>query len=464
VPMILEAGKALKDSLVEVTVTFRHRTPCLCPRDADKHYTNVLEYRIQPHEGMTMSFWVKRPGKDMMIEEKEFLFDYQHEYGGKAFIDAYAKLLLDVIRGDQTLFVSTREIMRSWQFVDPIERVWKEGLVPVVRYKRGAHPLPQGGVGKGSVPEKPIGFIGLGKMGINMVERLIDYDWSVAASDPDAGARKAAKKYGAEVKDTAGEVVKSLEAPRTVWLMVPHQVVDQVLEEVAPNLEEGDVVIDGGNSNYKESVRRAREMAVKGITFMDVGVSGGPSGAREGACLMVGGDKETYKQLTGLFNDLATGAGYDYMGEAGAGHFVKMIHNGIEYGMMQAIGEGFEVMKKFGNLPEGNNKELDLAAIARLYNHGSVIESSLVGWLKDAYEKYGLGLDEVSGEVAHSGEGQWTVEAAKELNIPVPIIEEALKFRIDSKGHPSYTGQVVSALRNMFGGHEVAKVKRQKSG
>ena len=454
VRIVLESGKALDDRVADVKVTFRHQTPCLCPPEEGKHYTNVLTYRIQPHEGVSTSFWVKRPGTGMVIEEKEFSFDYEHEYGGEAFMEAYSKLLLDVIKGDQTLFVSTPEITQSWRFVDQIERAWQKDVSPLVSYAIGAD-SSFAKVSRDPSLEKSIGYIGLGKMGLNMVSRLTDHGWGVIATDPNEEARVKVESYGAKSEKSAVEVVQTLRESSdseniTIWIMVPHQFVDDVLEELTPHLKEGDVLIDGGNSNYKESVRRAQELSGKGINYLDVGVSGGPSGARAGSCLMIGGDREVYKKMVGLFGDLSVAAGFDYMGQSGAGHFVKMVHNGIEYGMMQAIGEGFEVIKeaKF---------ELEMERIAHLYNHGSVIESSLVGWLKDAYEQHGSELDDISGEVSHSGEGQWTVEVAKELGIPVPIIEGSLQFRIDSEGNPSYTGQVVSALRNQFGGHDVKR-------
>ena len=188
----------------------------------------------------------------------------------------------------------------------------------------------------------------------------------------------------------------------------------------------------------------------KGIDFLDVGVSGGPSGARSGACIMVGGKREIFSEHEKLFKDLSVYKGYGYMGESGAGHFVKMVHNGIEYGMMQAIAEGFAVMKK-------SPFKLDLIKIAEVYNHRSVIESRLVDWLRTAFEQYGENLDDIYGSVSQSGEGMWTVEAAKELGIPIPIIEEALRFREQSNETPSYTGQALSAMRNQFGGHEVFK-------
>jgi len=232
--------------------------------------------------------------------------------------------------------------------------------------------------------------------------------------------------------------------------MVSHQAVDSVLDEITPLMDRGDTIIDGGNSPFQESMRRAKEVEGKGINFLDAGTSGGPGGARNGACIMVGGRKEIFEKFESLFKDLSAPEAYGHMGKHGAGHFVKMVHNGIEYGMMQAIAEGFAVMKK-------SEFELDLKEVSRVYNRRSVIESRLVGWLKDAFDQYGEDLDEISGSISHTGEGKWTVDVAKKLKIPVPIIEGSLKFRDDSSSNPSYTGQIVSALRGQFGQHEVKK-------
>jgi 6-phosphogluconate dehydrogenase len=297
---------------------------------------------------------------------------------------------------------------------------------------------------------KKIGYIGLGKMGKNMVFRLLENEWDVVAYNRSPESVKEVENKGAKGAYSLKEVVDGLESPRLVWLMVPHQAVDSVLEELVPMLEDGDVVIDGGNSNYKESIRRSQELKEKNIEFLDAGVSGGPKGARNGACTMVGGEKEYFDRYSDLFKDISAPDAYAYMGRGGAGHFVKMVHNGIEYGMMQAIGEGIEVLKK-------SDFDLNLTEVARIYNSRSVIESRLVGWLKKGFEEYGEDLEEISGKVSASGEGLWTVDAAKELGVPVPIIEGSLKFREESQENPSYTGQVVSALRNQFGGHEVKK-------
>jgi 6-phosphogluconate dehydrogenase len=293
-----------------------------------------------------------------------------------------------------------------------------------------------------------LGYIGLGKMGFNMVERLLEKGYDVVVFNRSEKALKDIVQYGAEPVNSLQSLTLFLTSPRLIWLMVPYQAVDTIFEDLIPGLQKGDTIIDGGNSPYRESMRRARELEEKGIYLLDVGVSGGPSGARNGACIMVGGRKEIFKKFRKLFRDLSVRGGYGYMGKSGAGHFVKMVHNGIEYGMMQAIAEGFAVMK-------ASPFDLDLNKVAEMYNHRSVIESRLVGWLEKAFKQYGEDLNEISGSVSHSGEGVWTVEAAKELGVSVPIIEGALNFRIESQRNPSYTGQILSALRNQFGGHEV---------
>jgi 6-phosphogluconate dehydrogenase len=295
--------------------------------------------------------------------------------------------------------------------------------------------------------KKQLGYIGLGKMGFNMAARLLGKGYDITAYDRNAEAVRRIAEKGAKGAESIGALASALPAPRLVWIMVPHEAVNSVLAELLPHLQNGDTVIDGGNSPYVESVRRGRELSEKGIHFLDVGISGGPGGARDGACVMVGGEKEQYENFKELFADISAPDAYGYMGTSGAGHFTKMTHNGIEYGMMQAIAEGFEVLKRaeFG---------ISLKEAARVYNNRSVIESRLVGWLSSAYKEYGENLDEISGEVAATGEGLWTVEAAKRLGVPTPIIEGSVEFRNQSTGNPSYTGKVLSALRNQFGGHE----------
>ena len=226
------------------------------------------------------------------------------------------------------------------------------------------------------------------------------------------------------------------------------EAVDEMISEVGKYLKKGDIIIDGGNSFYKDSIRRHADLRRRGIGFLDVGVSGGPSGARNGPALMIGGDKKVFEKIEPLFRDLARENGYQFFEGAGAGHFVKMIHNGIEYGMMQAIGEGFNILKN-------SSYKLDLKKVSDIYNNGSVIESRLIDWMKKAFELRGEGLEKVSGSVAHTGEGEWTVQTAKELGLEAKIIKESFKFRVLSEKNPSYTGKIVSALREQFGGHKV---------
>jgi len=289
-----------------------------------------------------------------------------------------------------------------------------------------------------------LGFIGLGKMGAGMARRLLEKGHDVVTFDADSS-------LGASLGMRAlslGDLVSKLESPRVIWIMVPHARVGDVVLGLVPHLGKGDLIIDGGNSNYKESKARAKELEDKGIEFLDAGVSGGPEGARQGACIMVGGKKEIFNRYQNLFQDLARPGAYLHVGSAGAGHFVKMVHNGIEYGMMQSLADGFSVLKK-------SDFNLNLEEIAGLYNHGSVIESRLIAWLKNAYEEFGQQLDSVSGSAAQSGEGTWTLEAAREMNISVPVIESAVTFRTESQKNPSYAGKIISALRNQFGGHNV---------
>lgn len=296
-----------------------------------------------------------------------------------------------------------------------------------------------------------LGYIGLGKMGKNMALRLVEKGHDLVVWNRSEEPRLELAQAGAVAVKTIEELVKQLPTPRVVWLMLPAgEVTDSTIEQVSRLLAKGDTVIDGANSNFKHTKRNAMVLKKAGIRFLDAGVSGGPSGARNGACVMIGGEQAVFEEFKSLFEDIAAPDAYRFFPGHGAGHFVKMVHNGIEYGMMQAIGEGMAVLKT-------SEYQFDLQSVAEIYNNRSVIESRLIGWLASGYVEYGPELAEISGEVKHSGEGQWTVETARELGIPVPIIEGALQFRKDSQGNPNYTGQVVSLLRNQFGGHEVGK-------
>lgn len=292
-----------------------------------------------------------------------------------------------------------------------------------------------------------IGYLGLGKMGYNMVARLKEKGHEIVGYDPDERASAKTAELGIGIGDTYADIISALEAPRVIWSMIPHAAIDDMLAGVMPLLSPGDIIVEAANSHYELTVRRAKEVTDKSVHFMDVGVSGGPGGARTGACLMIGGEKEDYERLLPLFKDIAKDERYyAHLGPAGAGHYAKMIHNGIEYGMMQAIAEGFALLK---NAPF----TYALADVCDLYNHGSVIESRLIEWGRNGFLQYGEKLSEISTTIGHSGEGEWTVKEAKRQGIEVPIIKGSYQYRVHSQEKPPYICRVVNMLRNQFGGH-----------
>ncbi|MED1408364.1 MULTISPECIES: phosphogluconate dehydrogenase (NAD(+)-dependent, decarboxylating) [Bacillus] len=294
-----------------------------------------------------------------------------------------------------------------------------------------------------------VGLIGLGKMGLNLGKNLIDHKHQVAAFDLNTSAVEEMKEYGATGVSSLNELVQSLESPRILWVMVPHAVVDSVINEVTPLLSKGDILIEAGNSHYKESIRRYEQLKTEGIHFMDAGTSGGMEGARNGACYMIGGDQEAWEIVEPIFLDTAVENGYLYAGKAGSGHFLKMVHNGIEYGMMAAIGEGFEILEK-------SEFDYDYEKVSRVWNNGSVIRSWLMELTENAFSKDAK-LDEIKGVMHSSGEGKWTVETALDLQTATPVIAMSLLMRYRSLDNDTFTGKVVAALRNEFGGHAVEK-------
>jgi len=460
ISITLSAGKRMGDVRKEIVLTLKHPAVChLC--EIGKHTPNRIVFRLEPKDEIVIHFWTKKPGFERRLEERTFSFFLYEKQTKVQYVEEYAKVLYHAIHGNQALFVSQNEVEAQWKFTDPVITSWEKDFIPLSEYKSDTTPQPEflQPTLDMNAKEKPdvneIGIVGLGKMGANLAKQLVSKGWKVYGYNRTPEVTKKYESEGILPTYSLEELAHKLQKPRTIWLMTAYQAVDEVLKELLPFLETGDTIIDGGNSPYKDSIRHSKELADKGINFLDVGVSGGPNGARYGACLMVGGKRELYDRNEPLFRDLSVRSGYDYMGEAGAGHFVKMVHNGIEYGMMQSIGEGFEVLKK-------SPFSLNLYSVADLYNHSSVITSRLVGWLTEAYVKFGDNLDEdecCSGEVSQSGEGQWTVEAAQELGVPAAIIEGALEFRKKSQDNPSYTGQVVSALRHQFGGHDALNKK-----
>ncbi len=295
---------------------------------------------------------------------------------------------------------------------------------------------------------KQVGIVGLGKMGANLSRRLIDKGWKVVGYNRSPAKTKEQEKEGLIGAYSVAELVAKLKKPRVLYLLVPAgQATDDMIQELLKHLDKNDIIVDSANSFYKDTIRRAKKVAGNGIKFIDVGISGGPRGARNGASLMVGGDKKIFTYLLPLFKDIAAPGAVQHFAGIGAGHFIKMVHNGIEYGMMQAIGEGFNILKN-------SDYQLDLTKVADIYNHGSVVESRLTKWLQEAYELYGQDLKEISGTVGHTGEGEWTAKTAQQMNLKADIIKKSFQFRVDSEKNPSYTGKVVQALRNRFGGHK----------
>ncbi len=296
-----------------------------------------------------------------------------------------------------------------------------------------------------------IGFIGLGKMGMNMVQRLLNGGHEIVAYARTAETVKKAEEKGAEGAASLQDIVSRLEKPRIVWLMVPSgKATEDTIMDLAGLLEAGDILIDGGNSFYKDSLRRAGELKRRNISFLDIGTSGGIWGLKIGYCMMIGGDKDVFSKVEPLLKTLAPENGYAHVGPHGAGHFVKMVHNGIEYAMLQGYAEGFEIMhaKKEFNL--------DLHMISHLWNHGSVVRSWLLELAEDAFQKDPR-LDSVRGYVEDSGEGRWTVAEAVELDVPAPAITLSLLERFRSRQEESFSAKTIAALRNEFGGHPVKK-------
>lgn len=293
-----------------------------------------------------------------------------------------------------------------------------------------------------------IGFVGLGKMGGNMVERLLRDSHQVVVYNRTADKVQDAVKKGAVGSSSLENMVSKLQGRKIIWLMVPAgQPVDQNIADLIPLLSKGDIVVDGGNSYYKDTLRRHAALMVKGIHFLDCGTSGGIWGLKVGYCLMIGGGEEAFTSVEPIFKTLAPPDGYLHCGSSGAGHLVKMIHNGIEYGMMQAYAEGFNIL-------EASSYNLDLQKISHLWNQGSVVRSWLLELAELAFQKDPK-LEKLEPFVSDSGEGRWTVLESIERNVPAPVITLSLQARLASRDKNSFAHRMLAALRNEFGGHAV---------
>jgi 6-phosphogluconate dehydrogenase len=294
-----------------------------------------------------------------------------------------------------------------------------------------------------------LGMIGLGRMGNGMTERLREHDHDVRTYDPQVESRTAA---------SLEELKAQLEAPRAFWMMVPAgKITEDVFQDLLKLADKGDTIVDGGNSNFRDSQRRYGEAQAHELNFIDAGVSGGIWGLEVGFCLMVGGNAEPVQRLEPIFKALAPDDGYAHVGPSGAGHFVKMIHNGIEYGLMQSYAEGFEIM-------EHSEFKLDLEEISGIWRYGSVVRSWLLELLHSAFEQHGGNLDDIAPYVEDSGEGRWTIHEAIAENVPAPVIAASLFARFASRDEINFAAKVAAALRNQFGGHAIKAVEQAKAG
>ena len=298
-----------------------------------------------------------------------------------------------------------------------------------------------------------LGVVGLGRMGQIVVERTLDAGHDVVAFDVDESAVETAAETGARPADSLDELAAELSEQKRIWLMVPAgDAVDAALDELAPHLDDGDIVVDGGNSHFEDSTRRAEETDA---AYLDCGTSGGPAGAELGFSLMVGGPEWAYEELTPVFDAVATGLdGHDHMGPAGSGHYVKMVHNGVEYALMQAYGEGFELLRE-------GRYDLDLEAVARTWNNGAVIRSWLLELCEEAFSEEGSDLGDVADHVAGGSTGTWTVQESLAQEVPLPLIYQALAERFNSRstgnGEGRFSRRLANRLRYGFGRHEVAR-------
>ena len=296
-----------------------------------------------------------------------------------------------------------------------------------------------------------MGMIGLGRMGANMTQRLIEGGHSIVVYDRNPAAIEESGKLGAIGAASVPDLAGKLSAPRIVWMMIPSGApTEATISEVSLLMQPGDILIDGGNSNFHDSQRRSREAAAKGIHYLDAGTSGGIWGLKNGYCLMVGGPKEAYDLVEPILKTLAPPDGCAHVGPSGAGHFAKMIHNGIEYGMLQAYGEGFEILEK-------SDYDFDLEQLCHLWMQGSVVRSWMLELAEHAFQSGGDELEGIKGYVEDSGEGRWTVLEAIDKSIPAPILTHSLLARFASRQSESFSAKVIAALRNEFGGHAVRR-------
>jgi glucose-6-phosphate 1-dehydrogenase len=457
VDITLEAGKRLPLKK-EIVVTFKHPVPCVCP-PGKPHFTNRVIFTLEPREGIVIEFWSKKPGLDYKFVKRKLNFVNRRVTERLQYVEEYEKLLLDCISGNQILFLSTPEISSCWKYIDPIIHAWEKNEVPLSFYKPDSRQAINASNFVGQIEfdskiKKELGIIGLGKMGGNLARQLSGKGWHVVGYNRTSETTKNLESEGIDGAYSLEEFVSKLKKPRIIiTILTAGKPTDEIIKKLSKILAKNDTVAEFSNSQYKDSQKRAKLLEKSGINFIDVGISGGPGGALNGACLMVGGSKKTFLGVEPLLKAISSPGAVEHFEGVGAGHFVKMIHNGIEYGMMQSIAEGFEILKK-------SPFKLNLLDIARVYNNGSVVESRLTQWLEQGFREFGTDLDKVSSWVPRGGEGDWTIKAAKEENVPAKVIEDSVKARINSEKDGRFQDKVLNAMRNQFGGHSTQRGKK----
>ncbi|MFO8068746.1 MAG: decarboxylating 6-phosphogluconate dehydrogenase [Alkalibacterium sp.] len=295
-----------------------------------------------------------------------------------------------------------------------------------------------------------IGIIGLGKMGLNLAENMVDQGYTVYGMDVNPSLKDKVNAKGIQFAESIEELLSDFSNQKTIWMMLPAgEITEAIFQKIKQHLSPGDRIIDGGNAHFEDSKRRGAECEEKSLHFFDVGTSGGVSGARSGACMMIGGDAEAFAEIEEIFAAVNVADGYLYTGPSGSGHYLKMVHNGVEYGMMQSIGEGFNVLQHA-------EYDFDMGKVAKVWNNGSVIRSWLMELAFDFLTENAR-LDDIEGVIHSSGEGQWTVQEAMKMQVPVPVIAQSLMVRYSSMDKEKYGEKVAASLRNGFGGHAVVK-------
>jgi len=443
VPFTLEAGKGLASQKKEVVITF-------------KNNKNKMLFKLEPDESIQLDLWAKQEGYEMSVEEKRFLLNERDTKTRVQYTEEYEKLLLDAFLGDQTFFVSSSEVDAEWRFIDPIICAWDDNKTTLGRYRVGTD-APRD-IAKATLHElmspveelpRNIALVGLGKMGANLAQNLLTHEWNVVGYNRSPEPTDKLVPDGLVAAYSLEELVSKTPSPRVVWLMLPHgEATTSTIEKLSTLLHADDIVIDGGNSFYRDAQKHYDVLHEKGIEFLDVGFSGGPYGALTGACLMVGGNKKLFEHLLPLFTTIGSSGGVAHFEGIGAGHFVKMVHNGIEYGMMQSLAEGF-------NLLSHAPYDIPLDTAAYVLGNGSVIEGRLISWLASAFSKYGTNLESVKGSVDALGEGGWALEETENKGLINWVTKASVDYRTYSQKNPDFTGKILSAIRGEFGGHVV---------